>query len=181
MKSIADKEMSYQRLSNFVVTTSAMHLSRGVYFTLPKVFLFKEYAERYLRSTTAFRDQCDKAAGGSELRICVENSDGYTDFQIKALDILMESKVFALTFDTGHNHLIGGADEPIISARREKLCHFHDAKGRKNHLAMGTGELDLQNYVHMAMWQGGRVVLETKTIDGLKQSVRWMKDQGFGT
>lgn len=86
--------------------------------------MFKEYAERYLRSITAFRDQCDKAAGGSELRICVENSDRYTDFQIKALDILMESKVFALTFDTGHNHLIGGADEPIISARREKTMPF---------------------------------------------------------
>ena len=44
---------------------------------------------------------------------------------MEALDLLLESPVFALTFDIGHNHGIGGRDEGIILQRRERLRHFH--------------------------------------------------------
>ncbi len=45
----------------------------------------------------------------------------------------------------------------------------------KNHLALGTGEMDIEKYISLAKEQNYRVVLETKTIDGLKQSVEWLK------
>ena len=53
--------------------------------------------------------------------------------------------------------------------------HLHDAKDRKNHLALGTGEMNVEKYIQLANEQNCRVVLETKTIDGLKQSVEWLK------
>lgn len=156
-----------------------MHLSRGVYFTLPeqRVFLFNTYREQYLQSMATFRDMCEQAIGASNLRICIENCDGYTDFQMQAMDLLLESPVFGLTFDIGHNHGIGGADEPLILARKNRLCHMHmhDALGKKNHLALGTGELDLQKYLTLAEKQSCRVVLETKTVAGLRQSVDWIR------
>lgn len=158
-----------------------MHLSQGVYFTLPhkKVFLFDEYKENYLQGIAAFRAKCEKAVGDADIKICVENTNGYTDFQMQALDILLESHIFALTFDIGHNHGAGGVDEPVILNYENKLrhFHFHDAAGRKNHLALGTGEIDLQKYFRMADKYCCRIVLETKTIDGLKQSVEWVKYQ----
>jgi len=52
--------------------------------------------------------------------------------------------------------------------------HIHDVVGRKNHLPLGTGELDLLKYFDLANGNNCRVVIETKTIDGLKQSVDWM-------
>lgn len=153
-----------------------MHLLRGVYFTLPekKVFLFDEYKEYYLQSITCFRDECEKAVGKYNIKICIENSDGYTDIQAQALNILLKSYVFALTFDIGHNHSIGGSDEPIIMSHKDKLYHFHfhDAAGSKNHLALGMGELDLHKYYCLAEQNSCRIVLETKTVAGLKQSVR---------
>lgn len=156
-----------------------MHLSRGVYFTLPdrKVFLFDQYRERYLQDMRIFRDRCEAAIGASNIRICVENSDGFTDFQLEALELLLESPVFALTFDIGHNHGIGGTDEPSILARQRRLIHFHfhDARGKKNHLPLGTGEIDVPKYLALAEECGGRVVLETKTVEGLKESVQFLR------
>lgn len=156
-----------------------MHLSKGVYFTLPdkRVFLFDEYREQYLKSMTQFRDECENSIGSGDIKICVENCDGYTDFQVEALDLLLESPAFALTFDIGHNHGIGGRDEPIILERSEKLkhMHLHDALGKKNHLPLGDGELDLHKYLSLAKEHSCRAVLETKTVEGLKSSVKWLE------
>lgn len=156
-----------------------MHLSRGVYFTLPdrKVYLFETYKDRYQQSMARFREDCETHIGASPLQICVENSGGYTDFQMETLDMLLKSPVFALTFDIGHHHRIGGADELFITARRKKLrhFHFHDADGKRDHLVLGTGEIDLRRYLDMAIQCRSRIVLETKTVEGLRQSAAWMR------
>lgn len=156
-----------------------MHLSRGVYFTLPgkRVYLFSENEEQYLGTMRAFRDVAEKAIGTDDITLCVENSDGYIDFQIKALDLLLESKAFALTFDIGHNYVIGGVDEPVILSRADKLCHMHlhDAREKENHLPLGDGELGLHKYIDLAKKHDCRCVLETKTVAGLIKSVEWWK------
>ncbi len=156
-----------------------MHLSQGVYFTLPdeRVYLFDEYSEQYLQSLLEFREECGRQIGSSPIRICVENSSGYTAFQRQALALLLESPVFALTFDIGHNHCVGGGDETVILQHTDRLCHFHfhDALGQKDHLPLGTGEIDLSKYLRLADQTGSRVVLETKTVSGLRESVDWMR------
>lgn len=156
-----------------------MHLSRGVYFTMPdkKVFLFDVCRKDYLTSMTAFRTRCEEAVDGADVKICIENSDGYTDFQIQALDILLESPVFGLTYDIGHDHAIGGQDAPVVLQREERLTHFHfhDAQGKRDHLPLGTGEIDLTEKLRLAEARNARIVLETKTIKGLRQSAEWMR------
>lgn len=155
-----------------------MHLSPGVYFTLPdqKVYLYSEYRNPYMKSITGFREQCENAIGNADIRICVENCDGFRDFQRDALDRLLESPVFGLTFDIGHNHSCGNLDEAYITDNKARLhhMHMHDALGKKNHLGLGSGELDLQRYWRLANQRNCTVVLETKTIAGLRQSVDWI-------
>ena len=156
-----------------------MHMARGVYFTLPdrRVYLFSEYKEQYLKSIVTFRNMCEAAIGNADIKICIENCDGYEDFQKEAVELLLESNVFALTFDVGHNHGIGGTDERFILKHKDRLSHIHlhDAEGKRNHLALGTGEMDIEKYINLANEHNCRVVLETKTVDGLKQSVKWLK------
>lgn len=156
-----------------------MHLSRGVHFTLPdkKVFLFEKYKEKYLQGITDFRNICENAIGNSNIKISIENCDGYTDFQIEAMDLLLQSHAFALTFDIGHNHGINGKDEKTIISRADRLLHFHihDAVGRKNHLALGDGEIDLQKYLKLAEAHRCRAVIETKTTAALKKSAEYLR------
>ncbi len=175
-KTVADTVEIAKKLDIKVLN---MHMAKGVYFTLPdrKVFLFSEYKKQYIKSIIDFRDMCENAVRDSDIKICIENCDGYEGFQKDAIELLLESKVFALTFDVGHNHGIGSTDEEFIMKHKDRLhhIHLHDAHDRKNHLALGTGEMDIEKYLSLANEQNCRVVLETKTIDGLKQSVEWLK------
>ncbi len=156
-----------------------MHMAKGVYFSLPdrKVYLFSEYKEQYLKSVAKFRSMCENTVGNYDIKICIENCDGYDVFQKEAIELLLESEAFALTFDVGHNHSIGGYDEEFVLKHKDRLCHIHlhDAEGGKNHLPLGTGEADIIKYLSLAIEKNCRVVLETKTIDGLKKSVEWIK------
>lgn len=160
-----------------------MHLPRGVHFTLPegKVYLFDRYREPYLRSIEDFRRRCQEAVGASPLRICIENCDGFLDFQQEALELLLASPAFGLTLDVGHNHSCGGLDEDLILARKDRLrhLHLHDALGRQNHLPLGAGEVELPRFLTLAQEQDCTVVLETKTIAALRQSVLWLRQRGY--
>ncbi|MDF2905554.1 MAG: xylose isomerase [Herbinix sp.] len=152
-----------------------MHLNSGIHITLPdhKVYLFQEYKELFLKKIMEFRQICEQAIGESEIKICIENAGGYMDFAREGIERLLESKVFALTFDIGHDHSAGGIDEPFIRAHKDRLMHMHlhDGLGKNNHLALGDGEINLIDKFALAKECKCRCVLETKTIEGLTKSV----------
>ena len=163
-----------------------MHLHSGVWFTLPdrKVFLFDAYEAEYLQKLTAFREVCTAKIGNAPIKICVENCGDFADHRYlrKGLALLLESPVFGLTFDIGHNAGNGFTDEPVILERTDRLLHMHvhDARGKSNHLPLGDGDLDLPKYLGIAKRCGCRVVLETKTVEGLRRSVVWLQERGMG-
>ena len=70
---------------------------------------------------------------------------------------------------------------PFILGNKDKLSHFHIHDGRENppkdHLALGDGEIDLLERLNMAKECHARCVLETKTIEALKKSVEWLKNE----
>lgn len=156
-----------------------MHMNHGVYFTLPerKVELFAVYGAEYREAWARFRRMCEEEAGGSGIRICIENTDGFREYEKKAVRYLLESEVFGLTWDIGHSHSVGNSDEPFLMEQEDRLLHFHlhDALGEKNHRALGTGEIDLMQRLRIAERHQCRCVLETKTVDGLKASVDWLR------
>lgn len=161
-----------------------MHLSDGAKYTMPdRVVLFYEaYCDEYLRQIRSFRDFCQRQIGDSDIVICVENTNGFRGFQLAALEILLESPVFALTMDIGHNYCAQGKDEAWILNHTDRLrhMHMHDAKNGKNdHLALGQGELDIPRFLSLAENCDCTVVLETKTVEGLKKSTEWIKVRGF--
>ena len=160
--------------------TLNMHFNRGVVFTLPtrKIYVFEKYLPEYLAGLRNVRDLCEREIGDSGIRICIENTNGWLPWQVAALDVLMESPVFGLTLDVGHDHCTGGGDLDVILARAGKLCHMHlhDAiRPGRDHQALGTGELDISHRLVLAEKQDCSVVIEVKTADALTDSVRWLK------
>lgn len=161
-----------------------MHLSDGAKYTMPDriVYFYGAYQDEYLKQMQTFADMCEEEIGDSGIKICIENTNGFRDYQLAALDILLNSPVFALTMDIGHNYCAGKADEDWILSHQNRLhhMHMHDAKNKKNdHLALGDGELDLDRFLALAEKCDCSVVLETKTVEGLKKSVAWIKNMGL--
>ena len=159
-----------------------MHLAEGAHYTMPDriIYFYEAYKEEYLRGMAEFRDLCTEAIGDSNIMICMENVNGFRDFQLAALEVLLESPVFGLTMDIGHNYCTSGVDEPWIMDHADRLrhMHMHDAKdGKKDHQALGLGEIDIPKYLALAKQHDCTVVLETKTVDGLRKSVQWIRDQ----
>jgi len=160
--------------------TINMHMSKGVYFTLPdrKEFLYNTYNDHYYNNLINFREQCEKAIGNANIKICIENTNGYETFSKKGIKLLLESKVFGLTLDTGHNYCMNEVDEPFILEHRDRInhMHLHDAIGKSDHLPIGQGEIKLEKYLKLANSCDCSVVLETKTINGLKESAVKLQD-----
>lgn len=152
-----------------------MHLPKGVYITLPdrRVFLYNKYHAAYHRALSDFRQMVEDAIGDSGIHFCIENTNGFASHELAALELLLESPVFGLTLDIGHSHGVGDVDIPFYEKHADRLMHMHghDALGRKNHLALGDGEIDLKSRFAWARRGGARVVLETKTIAALETSV----------
>ena len=160
-----------------------MHMSKGVYFTLPngKLYLFERYPAEYIDRMRCFREICEEELIGSRIRICIENTGGYPDFQKPVIDHLLESDVFGLTWDLGHWYKGKTDDAPYMLSRREKIMHFHvhDAGTSGDHLPLGEGEIDLDRMLRIAQECGAHCVLETKTASGLASSVEWLKLNGW--
>ncbi len=156
-----------------------MHMTEGIYFTLPdkKVFLFEQYKDIYFNALKKFMIICENAIGDGNVKISIENCNGYEEFTKEGIELLLTSQIFTLTFDIGHSHSAGNRDEEFILKHQSRLkhMHVHDAIGAKNHLVLGTGEIDLRKRLLLAENAQCRCVLETKTADGLKQSVEFLR------
>lgn len=160
-----------------------MHMNHGVHFTLPdrKVQLFEQYNEDYMNSIKAFRHMCEQAIGESDIKISIENTDGYRAYEKTAVKHLLESKVFALTWDIGHSNSCGNIDESFIIENQHKLYHFHihDSLGNKDHMTLGTGEVDLAHRLALADKHNCRCVIEIKIVDSLRKSVDWLIENSY--
>lgn len=160
-----------------------MHMNHGIYITLPdrKVQMYERDYEDYMRFFAAFRSLCEEWIDGRDVMIAVENTDGFRDYERKAVEYLLESPKFGLTWDIGHSKAIGEKDVPFLMEHQEYLVHFHihdgSEKPPRNHLALGDGEINLRKRLKLAESRNGRCVLETKTIAALKQSVQWLREE----
>ena len=161
-----------------------MHLLKGVYVTLPsKVILLSDvYSEEYFKKIRAFIKMCEEEIGDAPLKIAIENVDSnpFTESQLKALTMFFDSPAFALTLDTGHELCLGFLDSPVFEKYPDKLVHMHlhDAKGKSAHLPLGTADVQIEKKLSL-LKNGDTCLLEVKTIEGLRQSVRFMKNNNF--
>lgn len=158
-----------------------IHLAKGNIVTLPdgKHYIFEDFPDRFESALRTFRDRCTALIGDHDLLICVENTDGWANYELKGINILLESPVFALTLDIGHDHASGNIDLAYINKRKDRLRHMHahDGQGQVNHQALGSGEIPLHSRLRLARDCRASVVLETKTIMALKQSISWLNSQ----
>ena len=165
--------------------TVNMHMHHGIFITLPdrKVQMYDRDFEVYERSFVRFRECVEQWIGDSDVKIVVENTDGFKDYEKKVIEQLLESPKFGLTWDIGHSKAVGEKDMSYIMEHKDKLIHFHIHDGSenppKNHQALGDGEIDLHDRLMIAGIRNARCVVETKTIEALRKSVAWLHENNI--
>ena len=165
--------------------TLNMHMHHGIHITLPdrKVQMYDRDFDVYMRAFEKFRALSEEWIADSGIRIAIENTDGFREYEKKAIEMLLRSPLFGLTWDVGHSKAVGERDVPFLLSHRDRLIHFHIHDGREtppaNHLALGDGEIDLEDRLRTAAEADARCVIETKTVAALKKSVAWLRARGF--
>lgn len=164
-----------------------MHMRHGIHITLPdqKVQMYDRKFDVYLASFRRFRALCEEWIGSDDLVISIENTDGFRGYEKKAVEYLLESPKFGLTWDIGHSAAVGETDVPFLTAHAHKLRHFHihdgaakrDGQPGRNHLALGDGEIDIRERLAAAGARNARCVLETKTAAALERSVGFLREE----
>lgn len=162
--------------------TINMHMHHGIYITLPekKLQMYDRDFDVYKRHIRDFISKCETWIGEADIQIAIENTDGFREYEKRAIEIMLQSPYFVLTWDIGHSKGTKEVDVPFILSHKDKLKHFHIHDGKenppKNHLALGDGEIDLMDRLTVARECNARCVLETKTIEALKKSVKWINN-----
>ncbi|MCQ2422685.1 MAG: sugar phosphate isomerase/epimerase [Lachnospiraceae bacterium] len=157
-----------------------MHLVHGVHITLPngRVMIYDTNKEAYLKAFENFRNLVEEWIGNEKILVTVENNDGFTPYEMEAIDVLLKSSKFAMTWDIGHSKATGEADMPFLLKNWNRIVHFHVHDGKDNpptnHLGLGDGDIDLQTRLEFAQKCNANCVLETKTADALEQSKTWL-------
>lgn len=163
-----------------------MHMMCGIHFTLPsgKRFLYEQYRETYLANVMAFRECADRLLDGTAIKIGIENTGHYDHAFLRAgVELLLESPVFALTHDIGHDAISNGNDAKFMMKHEAAVHHYHihDALEGRDHMTFYDGSLPIDAYFKKAAHQNASAVIEVKTIEALKESVERMRYRGYFT
>ncbi|WP_105616343.1 sugar phosphate isomerase/epimerase family protein [Vallitalea okinawensis] len=161
-----------------------MHMSKGIHFTLPskKVFLYEKYNMEYCQTFKSFAKQVIERIGQYPIKVAIENTGVYDkQFITSIMDELLKDDGFALTWDIGHDYSSGNLDKDYILKNINKLkhMHLHDARGQQNHMVLYDGDLDINKYIDLAYKEEYSVVIETKTIEALKESICRLRQSGY--
>lgn len=164
-----------------------MHMNHGVYVTLPdeKNYVYERKNDEYMKAVSCFRNFCAEKIGDSGILICIENTDGFRDFEKRAVNYLLELPCFGLTWDVGHSISCDESDMEYLLANVGSLKHFHihdgtrKSGGARCHLDLGRGEVNLDARISLAKECDARCVIETKTVKSLKNSIEWLSCKGL--
>lgn len=160
-----------------------MHLLNGTYSAVKgeKIYAYGLCEDEYLKYVKEFIALVESEMKGMDCIFCIENTSGYRFYHKHAVELMLSSPVFGLTFDIGHNYKASEDDESFILSHADRLRHFHihDVTAKSNHVALGTGVLDVDRYLEMADKYDCPVVIEVKESTSLRDSLDYMKRRGL--
>ena len=160
-----------------------MHMMYGTYSAVngTKVYAYGLSENEYLDHVKEFIDLCDKKMEGMDTVFCIENTKGFKFYQKKAIELMLQNRHFGLTFDIGHNYKASEDDESFILEHSDKLRHFHlhDVTDKSNHVALGTGVMDIPRYLDLIRKFKQSTVVEVKESNSLVMSIEYLKKYGL--
>lgn len=161
------------------VETVNLHLCPGPVVTIAgeKHYIYDKEYDKYIVRLLENLHRAERICRENGMEMVVENTDLLPPFTRDAYKA-MWAEGFRFCYDIGHDHTGGGVLEEICREvpLRFREFHFHDGKdGKKCHLALGEGEIDLKKFKDLAASCDAWVNLEVKRSADLRASVPHFK------
>lgn len=160
-----------------------LHFPRGNVVTLPSGVhsIFEQFGEEFRGYLREFAERCTELIDDRRVTLCIENTAGWLPYEQEAIEFLLDYPVFALTLDTGHDHLTGNKDLAFIRKHADRLkhMHLHDSQEGADHRALGTGEIPIHDRLDLALQAEATVTVEVKTLDSLIDSIDWLREAHY--
>lgn len=114
------------------------------------------------------------------IKICIENTT-VPYFMEEIFYHLSQIDDIFFTWDIGHDAKSGYKMEKIYTDLQDKVMHMHmhDYNGNRDHLVLFDGIIDLSNKLEFIKKNNLSAVIEVKTVDALKESLKRLKDKNF--
>ena len=165
-------------------TRFVCHMNSGIKVSLPQggVHIYERYEHEYLDSLETIFGALDMVLADSGCKLCMENLGNFNlPFIQKGLQMLLSSEHIGLTWDFGHDTTAKLVDSPFFEQHSGKVfeIHLHDSKDGSDHRALYTGNTNIDKALTLARGQDIPVVVEVKTLDGLRSSYRSLQERGF--
>lgn len=165
--------------SKFGAKKINIHLNSGVYFTLPhkKMFVYEKNNELF---TDKLKDSLNKIIAVAEpldIKVCVENMQLHKFVEEAFLELCDVSGV-NFTWDVGHDAMTGYKIKNIYLNHPYKVSHMHlhDYNGISDHQVLFDGDIPLKERIEFAEENKLSVLIETKTVESLKESVKRLRE-----
>ena len=160
-----------------------LHLHTGAYSSRAsgRVYLCNIYRESYLDNVRRFLDIVSPLLEKYGITLCIENTTGFVDVQKQAIELLLQRPCFGITFDIGHSCKSKSDDESFILSHRDRIRHFHihDVTPLANHIALGSGMIDLPKYFELVRQTSDQAVIEVKESSALVESMQYILRNGL--
>lgn len=158
-----------------------LHMQPGVHFSLPhsRIYAYARHEAEYLSHIDAFGSGMYAIIGDRGPLITLENTGIYDlPFVCRGVEALLAYPCFALTWDVGHDRESGWKDRAFMESHigRIRHMHLHDGIAGRAHLPLGTGDVDWRKALRLAQQNGCRVVIEVKTLAGLRASLDLIRE-----
>lgn len=156
-----------------------LHLDPGIHFSLPnkKIFIYEKYLDEYeksLKDSCVFLDELGKKFG---VQIMFENLK-LPDYLKEGFKIVSTFNNLFFTLDMGHDLKNNSNAEDFFLGFDNKInhIHIHDFNGKSDHMALGTGIMNIKEKILLIKKLGVYAVIEVKQEMELVESVNYLKN-----
>ncbi len=167
----------YLKLGNKKIRTLNIHLIEGPVVTISGVknYIYEKEFDTYIKRFDSFLKKVEKLCNQYDCILVIENSKT-VPYMTRTYDYLNKAN-YKFNFDIGHDECNGNI---LLNYSKNnempfKEFHIHDSDGKRDHLNLGDGNIDIKYFKELAIKNDSYVVLEVKSSSDLRSSVKTFK------
>lgn len=158
-----------------------LHLDPGIHFSLPnrKIFIYEKYLDEYESSLYESCVFLNGLAKRFDVEIMFENLK-LPSYLKEGFKIVGSFERLFFTLDMGHDlKNNSGVEEFFLEYNSKKIkhVHIHDFDGKSDHIALGSGFLDVFKKMELIRKLEVYAVIEVKKKDELVKSVEFLRNK----